>query len=77
MKCMFSMILWYLLLGVTAISAVALFVSILNENDKQKLIVKIEPPKMPEGLDRHEVNKIVNKLLKEEAKRAKGNRRVW
>lgn len=70
-------IIWYMLLGATVITAVALFNSLVNERDQERLVLKIEPPKMPEGLDRHEVNKIVNKLLKEEAKRAKGNRRVW
>lgn len=70
-------IIWYILLGATVITAVALFNLLVNERNQERLVLKIEPPKMPEGLDRHEVNKIVNKLLKEEAKRAKGNRRVW
>ncbi len=74
---MVGVIAWYLLLIATASSAVALFISIINERDKERLVVKIETPKMPEGLSRYELNKITSKLLREEQKRAKGNRRVW
>lgn len=74
---MVGVIAWYLLLIATASSAVALFISIINERDKEQLVVKIEAPKMPEGLSRYELNKITSKLLREERKRSRGNRRVW
>lgn len=70
-----SLIFWFFLVIATVFLAVALFISIVHENDKEKAKFKPQPVReMSYGLSKWELDRITWKVMRNDKKRRRYDR---